>query len=162
MTNKGKKNSDVKIESPEYARLITEIGNMLDDARRNVLRAVNAQLTSTYWHIGRRIVEFEQSGKARAKYGESLLSNLSTDLTAKYDRGFNERNLRYMRQFYQTYKNRNTLCSKSRKRNAIEMKGGWNDCRLVNCRLDNCSIISVNLKSTITKSTIIIIGCGEP
>jgi len=47
-----------------------------------------------------RIVEHEQSGSERAGYGEALLKRLAQDLTIKLGRGFSERNIRQMRQFY--------------------------------------------------------------
>ncbi|MCO6459547.1 MAG: hypothetical protein J5I93_29895 [Pirellulaceae bacterium] len=56
---------------------------------------------ATYWEIGRRIVEFEQGGEARAEYGAGLLKRLGKDLTARFGRGFSERNLRQMRAFHQ-------------------------------------------------------------
>src|SRR5262249_34914045 len=63
-------------------------------------RAVNRLLTATYWEVGRRIVEFEQGGKARAEYGEGLLKRLAQDLTAQHGRGFSRQNLQQMRGFY--------------------------------------------------------------
>ncbi len=67
-----------------------------------------------YWEIGREIVEFEQKGKARALYGEKLLKKLSADLSAKFGRGFSERNLEQMRKFYLTYSEKSqTLFAKS-------------------------------------------------
>ena len=63
-------------------------------------RSVNSILTTTYWEIGRRIIEFEQGGKARAVYGEGLWKRLAADLTAKYGRGFSKSNLGSMRGFY--------------------------------------------------------------
>jgi len=56
---------------------------LLEAARRVSARTVNAFMTATYWEIGRRIVEFEQGGKERAEYGETLLLRLSHDLTAR-------------------------------------------------------------------------------
>src|SRR5437867_411189 len=56
-----------------YAGLVRGIGDLLEAARRTSARAVNALMTATYWEVGRRIVEFEQGGKRRAKYGEELL-----------------------------------------------------------------------------------------
>jgi hypothetical protein len=56
-------------------------------------------LTSTYWLVGQRIVEHEQSGSERAGYGEALLKRLAQDLTIRLGRGFSERNIRQMRQF---------------------------------------------------------------
>jgi hypothetical protein len=83
-----------------YDGLIGGISELLEHARRAAARSVNSILTATYWEIGRRIVEFEQGGKARAEYGEALLKNLARDLTAKCGRGFSERNLELMRAFY--------------------------------------------------------------
>ena len=38
----------------------------------------------TYWHIGKRIVEQEQAGKERAKYGQALIEALADELTKEY------------------------------------------------------------------------------
>jgi hypothetical protein len=83
-----------------YGRLVADISGLLERARRSAARAINGILTATYWEIGRRTVEFEQGGKSRATYGERLLAHLSKDLTAKHGRGFSERNLEQMRNFY--------------------------------------------------------------
>jgi hypothetical protein len=84
----------------EYGGLVTGIADLLEQARRTTARAVNSILTATYWEIGRRIVEFEQGGKARAEYGEALLVRLAGDLTAKFGRGFSKSNLFQMRGFF--------------------------------------------------------------
>jgi predicted nuclease of restriction endonuclease-like (RecB) superfamily len=83
-----------------YDGLLTGLSALLDDARRSTARAINAVLTLTYWEIGRRVVEFEQGGKARAGYGEELLKRLAADLVTRYGRGFGWRNLFSMRAFY--------------------------------------------------------------
>src|SRR5207244_2629464 len=54
----------------------------------------------SYWDIGRRIVEFEQRGHARAAYGERLWKRLADDLTARHGRGFSKSNIALMRAFY--------------------------------------------------------------
>ena len=84
----------------EYGGLIGGIAELLEAARRNAARAVNALMTATYWEIGRRIVEFEQRGKKRAEYGEELLQRLAQDLTARFGRGFSYPNVNKFRQFY--------------------------------------------------------------
>src|SRR5207247_8745127 len=84
----------------EYGGLIGGIAELLEAARRNAARAVNALMTATYWEIGRRIVEFEQRGAERAEYGEELLGKLSTDLRARFGRGFSRFNLGRFRAFY--------------------------------------------------------------
>ncbi len=83
-----------------YGGLVTGIADLLDQARRGAARAINSILTATYWEIGRRIVEFEQGGKARAEYGEELLSRLTQDLSARHGRGFSRQGLQKMRAFY--------------------------------------------------------------
>jgi len=57
-------------------------------------------MISAYWYIGKEIVEEEQRGKERAEYGTQLLHHLSIKLTAAFEKGFSERNLRFIRQFY--------------------------------------------------------------
>lgn len=86
-----------------YGDLVGGIAGVLEAARRASARAVNAIMTATYWEIGRRIVEHEQQGKARAEYGEDLLKRLATDLSARFGRGFGWRNLFQMRAFYLMY-----------------------------------------------------------
>jgi predicted nuclease of restriction endonuclease-like (RecB) superfamily len=83
-----------------YGRLVSDISGLLEHARRTSARAVNSVLTTTYWEIGRRIVEFEQGGKDRADYGEQVLSRLADDLMTRHGRGFSARNLRQMRAFF--------------------------------------------------------------
>jgi len=70
-------------------------------------------MTATYWEIGRRIVEYKQHGRKRAAYGEALLERLAADLTAKLGRGFSQRNLRQMREFYLGWPIRQTLSAES-------------------------------------------------
>ena len=69
-----------------YGGLVTGIADLLDQARRGAVRAVNSILTATYWEIGRRIVKFVQGGAKKAEYGEALLVRLAVDLTAKFGR----------------------------------------------------------------------------
>jgi predicted nuclease of restriction endonuclease-like (RecB) superfamily len=63
-------------------------------------------MVGVYWEIGRQIAE---AVGERAEYGRSLLGFLSERLTAEFGKGFTERNLRAMRQFYETFSIRHTL-----------------------------------------------------
>lgn len=83
-----------------YAVLLTEVSELLREARHASARSVNSIMTTTYWVIGRRIVEEEQRGRARAGYGKELIAKLSHDLTARFGRGFGAVNLSQMRRFY--------------------------------------------------------------
>ena len=84
----------------EYRGLLSGLSALLEHSRRSAARAVNAVLTATYWEVGRRVVEFEQGGEARAGYGEELLKRLGADLSKTHGRGFGWRNLFSMRAFY--------------------------------------------------------------
>ena len=86
-----------------YAGIHGGIVELLDVAREAAARNVNALMTASYGEIGRRIVEAEQQGKRRAGYGEQLIARLSTDLTARFGRGFSPDNLENMRRFFAAY-----------------------------------------------------------
>jgi predicted nuclease of restriction endonuclease-like (RecB) superfamily len=100
----------------DYNGLLNNVNELLENARRASARTLNALLTATYWEIGHRIVEFEQRGKSRAEYGQVLLGRLSEDLTQQYGRGFSERNLLLMRQFYISWPIPQTLSAESSNR----------------------------------------------
>lgn len=79
---------------------INEIKKILKNARQKAYNAVNSAMVEAYWKIGRRIVEEEQSGRERAEYGKEIIKNLSKELTEEFGKGFGERNIRNIRQFY--------------------------------------------------------------
>ena len=83
-----------------YDTILSGLVDLLEGARRISARAVNAVMTASYWEVGRRIVEFEQSGEQRAAYGEALLKKLAVDLTARFGKGFGAVNLSQMRKFF--------------------------------------------------------------
>lgn len=85
--------------STGYQQIHDGIIHLVDSARTETVRSVNALMTATYWEIGRRIVEFEQGGEAVAAYGAQLIKRLSKDLSLRYKRGFSAKNLRQMRLF---------------------------------------------------------------
>ena len=102
----------ITITDDEYVKLVSHISNLWEEARNNALQAVNTSLLMASWHTGEYIVEFEQKGEARAKYGEALLVNLSKDLTRLRGRGFSRSNLSYMRKFYLAFPKCETVSHK--------------------------------------------------
>ncbi len=84
----------------EYVRLVAHISELWGNAKAKAAIAVNTELIDTNWQTGRYIVEFEQNGKEKAKYGDKLLVNLSKDLTRLRGKGFSRSALTYMRKFY--------------------------------------------------------------
>lgn len=94
---------------------VSDIKSLIAESRQRTYTVVNVVMVQTYWLIGKRIVIEEQQGSKKAKYGESVLKNLSKDLTSEFGNGFSYANLRNMRQFYLTYPDHSicyTLCSK--------------------------------------------------
>jgi len=79
------------------------VAAIIEQARAYVGRTADLAMCVTYFEIGRMIVEQEQGGKARAKYGRGLLKELSEYLTSRFGKGFSETNLRYSRKFFQIY-----------------------------------------------------------
>jgi len=71
-------------------------------ARAKAYSAVNFAMVEAYWLIGKQIVE-AQAGNERAEYGTRLLKYLSEQLTRDFGKGFDESNLRLIRQFYLTF-----------------------------------------------------------
>ncbi len=104
--------SPVEVESAAFH---AEIKQILQEARSKAQSAVNSAMVEAYWLIGKRIVEEEQRGEKKAKYGERLLERLSKELCDEFGKGFSYANLRNFRQFYLTYPSQEicyTLCSK--------------------------------------------------
>lgn len=83
-------------------------------SRQKVYRMANSVLLETYWQIGKTIVEDEQQGKAKAKYGKATLKNLAQQLTLEFGKGFDDSNLNNMLAFYQAFPIWNALRTKLR------------------------------------------------
>lgn len=80
-----------------------DVCNLLSNARKNVKKAADLAMVYSYFEVGRRIVEEEQSGADRAQYGQYILKELSEYLTKNFGKGFSVTNLKQMRQFYLVY-----------------------------------------------------------
>ena len=95
--------------------LWSDVRDLILEARRTVVRGVNAALVWTNFEIGRRIVEYEQKGKSRAEYAEETLKSLSQKLTAEFGKGYSVDNLQRMRAFYIMYQKYATVSRISEK-----------------------------------------------
>lgn len=93
-------------------QLADNIANVIYAAKNKVAQTINVSLVNAYWEIGRYIVEFEQQGSTKAKYGSGLLSSLSRLLSLKLGKGYSRPNLNNMRKFYLRYPNCQTLSNK--------------------------------------------------
>ena len=104
MANRRKAVNSVDLIKPAtHGELMDRVISILDQARANVVRAVNSNMVIAYWLIGREIIQAVQGGEDRADYGKRLLQDLSQQLTERYGRGFSVTNIRYFRLFYQAY-----------------------------------------------------------
>lgn len=93
--------------------LFNVVSQLIDESRKQVVKAVNSAMVYTYYAVGRYIVEYEQCGKTRAAYGKSVLKRLSERLTEKYGPGWSYTNLTQFRAFYLTYSNLHTVSENS-------------------------------------------------
>ncbi len=86
-----------------FQKLINTILTTNTHLQQSAVKAVNTHITLRNWLIGFYIVEYEQEGEDRAKYGAKLLSILADELKSKQLKNVNERELRNFRAFYKTY-----------------------------------------------------------
>ena len=113
----------IKVELPdaELVALADRIVRVIEEGKQALAISINETIKTTYWKIGQYIVEFEQQGNVRAKYGTAMLSNLAKLLRAKVGRGYSRPNLNNMRKFYLMY----PICQMSDKsgRQSIQTSG---------------------------------------
>lgn len=82
---------------------ISEIKQIVEQARRQAYAAINTAMVDAYWKMGKRIVEEEQQGRERADYGKQMLKALSKALTEEFGKGFSTQSLYNFRLFYLTF-----------------------------------------------------------
>jgi predicted nuclease of restriction endonuclease-like (RecB) superfamily len=82
--------------------ILSEIRTLIESARGRVAASVNTELTLLYWHIGKRINKEILGGK-RADYGNRVVLALSSELTRTYGKGFDDKNLWRMVQFFESF-----------------------------------------------------------
>lgn len=90
-----------------YGELLVEVKERIKAAQYSALKAVNREMISLYWDIGKTIVERQQD----ESWGKSVVKQLSEDLRQEFPehRGFSSQNLWFMRQFYLEYKDNEKL-----------------------------------------------------
>jgi predicted nuclease of restriction endonuclease-like (RecB) superfamily len=82
--------------------LLTELRDLIEQARQHVAHSANSTLTMLYWHVGRRVHREILAGQ-RASYGEEILPTLSAKLEPDYGKGFSARNLARMIKFSEVF-----------------------------------------------------------
>jgi predicted nuclease of restriction endonuclease-like (RecB) superfamily len=108
--------------------LFVEIATIVSESRNMAYRNSNGILLNMYWQIGKLIVEDEQGGSLKAAYGKATLKKLSAFLTQEFGKGFDESNLRNIRQFFSAFP----------KRDALRHELSWTHYRIIS-RVENDS-----------------------
>jgi len=85
----------------DYVQWLADIKNRVSAARHKAVLAVNAELVSLYWHIGRDILQRQ----AAQGWGSKVIDRLGRDLREAFPemKGFSTRNLKYMRAFAEAW-----------------------------------------------------------
>lgn len=97
---------DVSISETNIDKLYLNTVDLIQYARSLAVKQVNFIQLMTYYSIGRWIVEEQQEGSTRAKYGQQVIKNLSEKLLNEFGRGFSGDTLKNARKFYLIYKGR--------------------------------------------------------
>lgn len=95
--------AQLSLNDSDEERLLQQVRDIVLSARATAWRAVNSAMVSSYWEIGRTIVEEEHHGADRAGYGDHLIDRVSKRLSAEFGKGFNRSNVFAMCQFYRAF-----------------------------------------------------------
>lgn len=93
--------------------LLKEISQLIEQSQQLLVTQANSTLTMLFWHIGNKINNTTLHNK-RADYGKQIVVTLSRELTLKYGRNFEEKNLRRMLQFSDQFKEEKIVVTLSR------------------------------------------------
>ena len=106
MENKNILSANPEDSVPELKILCQKAVDLIDRARNTAIREVNLVQLLTYYTLGKWIVEIQQGGSGRAKYGKRVLETLSDALNHAFGKGYSVSTLTNIRKFYEIYKNR--------------------------------------------------------
>ncbi len=91
------------MDTEDELKFYHDVHEILDEAKSKTYEAANNIMTYAYWNVGKRIIEQEQKGNRKAKYGSYLIKRLSQELSDEYGTGFSIANIRNCRQLYLTF-----------------------------------------------------------
>ena len=100
-------NSNIVVNGGDYQSFRDDVLKRIRSAQYEAMRAVNKEMISLYWEIGRQITERQKA----LGWGKSVVENLSRDIQAEFPgiQGFGERNIRNMARFYVEYQSNEIL-----------------------------------------------------
>lgn len=91
----------------EDTRFISDIKAIVYTAKQKAYQAADLFQVASNWLIGKRIVEQEQHGRARAEYGKRIIELASEALTAGYGRGYSLTQIKNFKKFYLLFRDLN-------------------------------------------------------
>ena len=94
---------------PQWDAIHGRIRSILTAARSRTWQAVNTEMVTAYWEVGRALVEEELRGASRAEYGKQVVAALSERLSEEFGKGFDRSNLSNMQSFYRAFPIRDAL-----------------------------------------------------
>ncbi|MGL6349387.1 MAG: PDDEXK nuclease domain-containing protein, partial [Aeromonas sp.] len=94
-------------------QLIAELKQLITAAKQQVQVQVNAQMTQLYWQLGHTL-QHHMLNNQRAEYAQQWVKQVAKQLTEEYGKGFNEKSLRKMMQFYQAFPEQEIVATLSR------------------------------------------------
>ncbi|MCM1457716.1 MAG: PDDEXK nuclease domain-containing protein [Lachnoclostridium sp.] len=89
---------------PDEVEFVSDLKAIVHTAKAKAYQAADLYNVASNWLVGRRIVEQEQHGEARAQYGKHVIEIASLTLTAEFGKGYSISNLKSFRKFYLTFK----------------------------------------------------------
>ena len=132
--------------------LAADVRGMIEQARGQVARIVNAGMTLLFWRVGKRI-QIEILGNQRAEYGKEILATLSQELSREYGSGFSYSALTRMVRFVETFPDSEIVATLSQQlgwshfREIISLKTDLQrDFYAEMCRLENWSVRTLRVK----------------
>jgi len=100
------------VKTPEQA-LFDDLSQLIEQSKQFVVVQANSVMNMLFWNVGKRINEDVLHNK-RADYGRRIVTTMSTQLTAKYGKNFETKNLRRMMQFAEQFSNVEIVATLSR------------------------------------------------
>lgn len=94
-------------------KLFDQASLLIEQGRAEAAIKVNSVLTMTHWYIGKLIAD-DFLDENRADYGKQIVATLSRQLVARYGRGFEEKTLRRMVQFFEEFPDEQIVATVSR------------------------------------------------
>lgn len=132
--------------------LAADVRGMIEQARSQIARIVNAGMTLLFWRVGKRI-QMEILGKQRAEYGKEILATLSQELSREYGSGFSYSALTRMVRFAETFPDAEIVATLSQQlgwshfKEIISMKNDLQrDFYAEMCRVENWSVRTLRSK----------------